>query len=68
MHSLSNDCTTAIFVYTAVDSTQEIVYFYDTHENAVSSVGIDGTNVRPFVTNGKIFSYSNIVWSSSAIN
>jgi len=42
----------AVFVYTAVDSNEEIVYFYDEHENVINSVGMDGTNMRQFVKNG----------------
>jgi len=42
-------------LYTAVDSNEEIVYFYDIHEKAVNAVGTDGTNFRQFVTNGEEF-------------
>ena len=42
----------AIFVYTAVDSNTEIVYFYDVDDNVINSVDADGTNLRQFVTNG----------------
>ena len=41
-------------VYIAVDSNEEVVYFYDSDERAIDSVGADGTNLKHFVTNGKL--------------
>ena len=41
------------YLCTAVDSDEEMVYFY-TNENAIYSVSVDGTNLKQFVANGKM--------------
>ena len=45
-------------MHAAVDSDKEVVYFYDMDENAINSVGADGTNMKPFVVNGNITAVS----------
>ena len=55
----------AIFVYTAVDSNEEIVYFYDMDQNVINAVGVDGTNMQQFVTNGEVSIIALFIYSCS---
>jgi len=53
----SSQIHTYFYLCTAVDSDEETVYFY-VHDDAIYSVGVDGTNMKQFVTNGKMISFT----------
>jgi len=42
-----------MYVFAAVDSDEETVYFFDMDENVINSIGADGTNMKQFITTGK---------------